>query len=68
MKIRAAPHIQTTISLQNSLVRRGWRPRMRYGKTPIYTGLLVTALPFETIAWVFNSGGIIDFRAQKARA
>jgi SAM-dependent methyltransferase len=68
VKIRAAPHIQTTISLQNSLVRRGWRPRMRYGKTPIYTGLLVTALPFETIAWVFNSGGIIDFRAQKARA
>jgi len=65
VKIRTAPHIQTTISLQNSLVRRGWRPRMRYGKTPIYTGLLVVALPFEAIAWVFDRGGIIDFQAQK---
>ena len=26
VKIRSAPHIQTTISLQNTLVRRGWRP------------------------------------------
>jgi hypothetical protein len=38
---------------------------MRYGKTPIYTGLLVVALPFEAIAWVFDRGGIIDFQAQK---
>jgi SAM-dependent methyltransferase len=67
VKIRAAPHIQTTISMQNTLVRRGWRPRMRYGKTPIYTGLLITALPCESLAWLFNSGGIIDFRAQKPR-
>jgi hypothetical protein len=65
VKIRAAPHIQTTISLQNTLIRRGWRPRMQYGKTPIYTLLLVTALPYEALAWACDKGGIIDFRAQK---
>jgi SAM-dependent methyltransferase len=62
--IRSAPHIQTTISLQNTLVSRGWHPRMRYGKTPAYSALLVASLPFETVAWAFDRGGIIDFRAR----
>jgi SAM-dependent methyltransferase len=65
VKIRSAPHIQTTISLQNTLVRRGWRPHMKNGKTPVYGVLLVAALPYETIAWLFDEGGIIDFQAQK---
>ena len=47
VKIRSAPHIQTTISLQNTLVRRGWRPPMHNGKTPAYGALLVAALPYE---------------------
>ncbi len=63
--IRSAPHIQTTISLQNSLVRRGWHPPMHNGKTPVYSALLVAALPFESVAWAFDEGGIIDFRGQK---
>ena len=65
VKIRSAPHIQTTISLQNSLVRWGWRPHMQNGKTPVYGLLLITALPFETVAWLCDEGGIIDFQAQK---
>jgi SAM-dependent methyltransferase len=65
VKIRSAPHIQTTISLQNTLVRRGWHPRMQNGKTPLYGALLVAALPYETIAWLADDGGIIDFQAQK---
>jgi SAM-dependent methyltransferase len=65
VKIRSAPHIQTTISLQNTLVRRGWRPHMKNGKTPVYGVLLVAALPYETIAWLCDEGGIIDFQAQK---
>jgi SAM-dependent methyltransferase len=65
VKIRSAPHIQTTISLQNSLVRWGWRPHMQNGKTPIYGVLLVAALPFETVAWLCDEGGIIDFQAQR---
>jgi SAM-dependent methyltransferase len=64
VKIRSAPHIQTTISLQNTLVRRGWRPHMKNGKTPVYGVLLVAALPYETVAWLCDEGGIIDFRAQ----
>ena len=63
--IRSAPHIQTTISLQNTLVRRGWHPRMHNGKTPVYSGLLVAALPFESVAWAFDEGGIIDFRGRR---
>jgi SAM-dependent methyltransferase len=68
VNIRSAPHIQTTISLLNSLVRRGWRPPMKNGKTPVYTGLLVAALPYETVAWLCDEGGIIDFRARKPPA
>lgn len=62
--IRSAPHIQTTISLQNTLVSRGWRPPMQYGKTPAYSALLVASLPFESVAWLCDRGGIIDFRAE----
>jgi len=63
--IRSAPHIQTTISLQNSLVRRGWHPAMQNGKTPAYSGLLVAALPYESVAWAFDEGGIINFRGRR---
>ena len=65
VRIRSAPHIQTTISLQNSLVRRGWRPPMQNGKSPIYGALLVTALPYEFVAWLCDEGGIVNFQAQK---
>jgi SAM-dependent methyltransferase len=68
VKISSAPHIQTTISLQNTLIRWGWRPRMKNGKSPIYSGLLAAALPYETFAWLCDEGGIIDFRAEKPTA
>ena len=63
--IRSAPHIQTTISLQNSLVRRGWHPRMHNGKTPTYGVLMVAALPYEFAAWACDEGGIVNFQAQR---
>ena len=62
--LRTAPHIQTALSVQNALVRRGWRPQMKYGKTPIYSGLLLAVLPFEAVAWIFDRGGILDFSAK----
>jgi SAM-dependent methyltransferase len=68
VKIRSAPHIQTTISLQNTLVRRGWHPHMQNGKTPVYGLLLIAALPYEAVAWLCDKGGIIDFQAQKPPA
>jgi SAM-dependent methyltransferase len=63
--IRSAPHIQTTISLQNSLVRKGWHPKMTNGKTPLYSALMLASLPYESVAWLFDRGGIIDFRGRK---
>lgn len=65
VKIRSAPHIQTTISLQNSLVRRGWHPQMHNGKTPAYGALLVASLPYELVAWACDEGGIVNFQARK---
>jgi SAM-dependent methyltransferase len=64
VRIRSAPHIQTAVSLQNSLVGRGWHPQMRYGKTPVYSGLLLGVLPFEAVAYAFDRGGIVNFRAR----
>ena len=66
VKIHSAPHLQTALSLQHTLISRGWRPRMRFGKTPIYGALLVAAAPFEVVAYSFDRGGIIDFSGQKA--
>jgi len=63
--IRSAPHIQTAVSLQNSIVGAGWRPKMRYGKTPVYSLLLLAVLPFEGLAWIADRGGIVDFRARR---
>jgi hypothetical protein len=64
VQIRSAPHIQTALSLQNALVRVGYRPTMRYGKTPVYSLLLVAVLPYETVAWLADRGGIIDVHAR----
>ena len=49
------------------LVRRGWRPRCGTERRRSTTVLLVAALPFETVAWLCDQGGIINFRARKPR-
>jgi hypothetical protein len=41
---------------------------MQYGKTPVYSALLAAALPYETVAWACDKGGIIDFKAEKPPA
>ena len=65
VRVHAAPHVQSALSLQNRLIAAGWRPRMRFGKAPIYSGLILLVLPFETIAWLLGKGGIMDFFARK---
>jgi SAM-dependent methyltransferase len=67
VRIRTAPHVQTALSLQNLIVGWGWRPKMRYGKTPIYSALLLTIAPFELVAFLADRGGIVDFSAQNPR-
>jgi hypothetical protein len=66
--MRTAPHIQSALSLQNTLVRRGWHPEMKYGKTPAYSALLLLVLPYEAVAWTADRGGIMNFRARSVGA
>jgi SAM-dependent methyltransferase len=61
--LRTAPHIQTAISLQNTLNSWGWDPHKRYGKVPGYGALLGVVAPFELAAYAADRGGIIDFHA-----
>lgn len=63
--VRAAPHVQTALSVQNRLIGWGWQPRMKYGKTPIYSWIILAVLPFETVAWLAGKGGIMNFMARK---
>ena len=65
IKISSAPHCQTAISLQNSLVAAGASLRLQHGRSKIYGILLLASLPFELLAWLFNRSGTIDFKAQK---
>jgi SAM-dependent methyltransferase len=65
VKVRTALHVQTALSLQNRIVSWGWNPKMQYGKTPVYSGLLVAAAPFEVAAYAADKGGIIDFSARR---
>jgi SAM-dependent methyltransferase len=66
VKVTTAPHLQSALSLQNFLVGRlGYRPRMKFGKTPIYSLLMLAVAPFEVLAYLCGHGGIIDFSARK---
>lgn len=65
IEVKAAPHVQAALSLQNRLIGAGWKPQMRYGKTPIYSWLILSVLPFETLAWLSGKGGVMNFSARK---
>ena len=49
VRLRSTPHIQSALSLQNAVVRRGWRPRSRFGRAPWFGGLMLACLPFELL-------------------
>lgn len=65
VKIQSAPHCQIAISVQNALIEWGWKPKMKFGRSPIYGVLLVLSLPLEILAAVCNRSGIINFTARK---
>ncbi|MBV9952180.1 MAG: class I SAM-dependent methyltransferase [Acidimicrobiia bacterium] len=67
VQLHTAPHIQTAISLQNTLNAWGWDPPKRYGKVPGYGALLGVVAPFELVAYAADRGGIIDFHAVAPR-
>jgi SAM-dependent methyltransferase len=65
VRITSAPHCQTAISLQNSMVAAGVPLRLAHGRSKIYGVLLLLSLPFELLAWLCNRSGTIDFKARK---
>ncbi len=62
--IRTAPHLQSALSVQNALIAAGWRPPLKFGKSPIYNFLLLSVMPFEVAAYLFDKGGIMNFSAR----
>ena len=68
VRLRSTPHIQSALSLQNAVVRRGWRPRLRFGRVPWFGGLMLACLPFELLAAACGRSGVIDFTARRGAA
>jgi hypothetical protein len=68
VKVGSAPHVQAALSFQNWLIGKGWRPKLRYGKTSIYSLLILMVLPFEVVAWLAGAGGIMNFFGRKPHA
>jgi len=66
VSIKSALHLQAAQSMQNFMVDRlGYRPKMTYGKTPIYSLLLLLAAPFCLVEHLVGKGGMMNFMAQK---
>ena len=65
VRVMSVPHVQTALSLQNWLIGHGWKPRMKFGKSPIYSLLILSVLPFEAIAYLAGRCGIVDFEARR---
>jgi SAM-dependent methyltransferase len=67
VRVISVPHVQTALSVQNWLIGHGWSPRMKHGKSPIYGLFLLSALPFEALAYLARQGGIMNFEARRPR-
>jgi SAM-dependent methyltransferase len=66
IEVKGAIHLQAGLSLQNYLVGRwGYRPSMTYGKTPIYSFLLLAVAPFCLFEYALGKGGMMNFIARK---
>lgn len=65
VRVISVPHVQTALSVQNWLMGHGWSPRMKHGKSPIYSLFLLGVLPFEALAFAAGQGGIMNFEARR---
>jgi SAM-dependent methyltransferase len=65
VRVASAPHLQSAISVQNLLVSRGYRGRLRHGKCRFYSLLLLGVVPFEFVALAARRSGIMNFQAVK---
>jgi hypothetical protein len=66
IEVRSALHLQAALSLQNVIVDNfGGREKMRFGKTPYYTLLLLVMAPFCLLEALLGRGGMMNFMARK---
>lgn len=65
-RAESALHLQAGISLQNYLIGGlGYAPQKTYGKSPIYSLLLLAVAPFCSVEHMAGHGGMMDFAARK---
>jgi SAM-dependent methyltransferase len=65
VRLRSTPHVQTAISIQNTLVRLGVVARLRFGRMPLFGALVLAAAPAELLAATVGRSGVIDFEARR---
>jgi len=65
VRVTSAPHLQSALSVQNTLVSVGYRGRLEYGKCRMYGLLLVAVAPWEALAYLAGRGGIMNLAARK---
>lgn len=64
--VKPALHLQAGLSLQNLLIGKlGYHPAMSYGKTPIYSLLLLAVAPFCAFEYLCRQAGMMNFQARK---
>jgi SAM-dependent methyltransferase len=64
--IKSALHLHAAQSTQNFLIGKlGYHPKITYGKTPLYSSLLLLAAPFCLVEHLIDKGGMMNFMAQK---
>lgn len=61
--VRSTPHVQSSLSVQNFMVKKFGRKGMSMGRKPYFGMLLLASLPVEVLAFLLNSSGVVNFEA-----
>lgn len=66
VSFRAAISLDTALSIQNFLIGRlGYRPKMTFGKVPLFNTLFMATVPLCLIEYMFNQSSVMDIKAVK---
>jgi SAM-dependent methyltransferase len=65
VRVTGALHLQAALSFQNMIAGKlKRRPKMIFGKTPFYSGLLLAAIPFCAFEYICGQPGMMNFSAR----